>query len=145
MEQQNQTETQSKIQVGQTVYSLAIGNDARRNSKVRELTEYEVSKVGRKYFYIIREGMYWRPVKFLLKDLSEVSEYCSNHRLFLSIDEYNDWCKRQDLSARIKSAFGRFASITRILTIEDMELILEITDRAQMADAMLKAREGGAE
>ena len=71
------------IKVGQKIWTLNVGNSA-RNCK-QELTEREVTKVGRKYFYV---DSGYRDLKFNIEDLREVTEYTSDYAVYLDKSDY---------------------------------------------------------
>jgi len=73
------------IKVGQTVYSLHVGNDVRRREQV--LTERTVTKVGRKYFYYTE---YSCDVKISFEYMDDRGEYCANAKVYLSPEDWEE-------------------------------------------------------
>jgi len=92
-----------KPKVGQTLYSLNVGNAARRVEQ--KLTPVIVRKVGRKYFYCsVRSGSY--VTKYNLSDWSEeTGGYCADSLLYLNIKSYEDEKTASDITARIGKMF----------------------------------------
>ena len=86
--------------VGQTVYSLNVGNAARHNEQV--LTPVVVTKVGRKYFTV---GEGWRATQFHISDWSEKTEYSPCAALYESEQEWLDEKESGDLCREIARAF----------------------------------------
>ena len=70
------------IKVGQTVYSLNVGNAARRCEQV--LTERTVTKVGRKYFYYTE---YSCDVKISFEYMDDSGKYSANTKVYLSPED----------------------------------------------------------
>ena len=94
-------------EVGQTVYSLNVGNAARRAEQ--ELTPYVVSKVGRKYFYAGPEGCSdWALLKYEIETWLETTEYSVTSRLFPSTEEYQRDRRREEILSEIKAFFREF-------------------------------------
>lgn len=95
---------QKKPQVGETLYSLNIGNAARRVEQT--LTPMTVLTVGRKYFTVAeRDHPHRKPVKFDLKTWRQVTEYSADHRLYRDPQEWVDETARATACARLYEAF----------------------------------------
>lgn len=108
------------VEVGQTVYSLPIGNAARYGAQV--LTPRIVTKVGRKYFYYEQYG---RPIKISLEDFCDYAgEYISNVKIYLSEQEWAD----EKVAAKLLGEVRRRAGMrcTEDLSIEQLNKILDI-------------------
>ena len=104
-------------EVGQIVYSLNIGDEARDGKQ--ELTPYEVTKVGRKYFTIKLD---WREIQFHLKDWREKSNYSPNHKLYTTEQEYYDYKESVDICSEINKAF-EYGRNTKNLSLEALQEI----------------------
>jgi len=74
-----------KPEVGQTLYSLNVGNASRGRGQV--LTPVKVTKVGRKYFYAAAEGREDYPTTFHLGSWHERTEYTANQKLYADPQE----------------------------------------------------------
>ena len=62
-----------------------------RHNKPIEYAEATVAKVGRKYFYLSSEELWWlHQSKFLTEDLSEVTKYSTKYRIYLNLSEVVD-------------------------------------------------------
>jgi hypothetical protein len=110
------------VEVGQTVYSLPIGNAARYSSQV--LTPRIVTKVGRKYFYYEQYG---NPIKISLEDFCEYAgEYISNVKVYLSEQEWSDEKVATKLLAEVRRKVGM--RCTEALTITQLKAILSILE-----------------
>ena len=110
-----------KPEVGQTLYSLNIGNAARRCEQV--LTPVKVCKVGRKYF-TVGEGR-WREVQYYLHDWSEKTDYCANSRLYETEQEYFDEKECSKLSDYIYEHFEYRRNVKNI-SLESLRKIRDI-------------------
>ena len=86
--------------IGQTLYSLNVGNAARRIPQT--LKPVVVTKVGRKYFTV---GEGWRATEYHLHDWREKSDYMANSRLYASEQEYADEKETSEICGRIAKAF----------------------------------------
>lgn len=108
------------VAVGQTVYSLPIGNAARRGEQV--LTPRVVTKVGRKYFYYER---YSYQVKISLDDFCDYAgEYTSTVKVYLSEQEWVDEGVATKLLEEVRRKVGM--RCTENLTIGQLNTILDI-------------------
>lgn len=77
--------------VGDTLYSLNVGNAARHRPQV--LTTVQVVKVGRKYFECSLPEYATHPhmaTVYHLDDWREKTDYCLDSRLYASPQEYED-------------------------------------------------------
>ena len=97
--------TRPKLHVGSRLFRLNVGNNARHVPQV--LTPVVVTKVGRKYFTVAREGND-QPWPFESKHLSEcwteeTGGYTPNYALYESEQEWADQEEQICLRARIES------------------------------------------
>ncbi len=119
-----------KPYVGQTVYSLNIGNAARNREQV--LTEYRVVGVGRKYFTIQRHDSTGNigKIQFTINDWRQNTNYCEDHCLYTSRQDYEDEKESNDICRQLGDAFkyshnnlkiglDRLRKIAKILKGED--------------------------
>jgi len=115
-----------KPKVGQTVYSLNVGNAA-RNTK-QKLTPVTVCKVGRKYFYAKRYN--WpenTAIKYDLLTWGEVTDYFVNNKLFESVEAYEISKERGDLIRKLESVFRH--GIADRLLLSQLREIIEVIKR----------------
>jgi hypothetical protein len=78
-----------KPKVGQTLYSLNVGNAAR--GVQQKLTPVKVIKVGRKYFTCRPEGgSRWLEMQYYLDRWNEKSDYSANSVLYSNPQEWED-------------------------------------------------------
>jgi hypothetical protein len=87
--------------VGETLFSLNVGNSARDCNQV--LTPVTVKSVGRKYFTVI--GKYGWEIKYHLDTWGEVSDYRADSRLYETEKEWKDEKEATDLHRKIKEHF----------------------------------------
>lgn len=94
----------NKPQVGQTLYSLNVGNSYRRGVE-QKLTPMVVTEVGRKYFTLKADINSWREVKFSLENWREKTEYCVNHELYETVEEWEPEKEESRICRAISDAF----------------------------------------
>lgn len=94
-----------KIKQGQSVFLY--------NHRSGNISEHIIDSVGRKYFTA-------RRTKFFIEDLREVTDYTSELTVFLSMDDYNDWCERRKILSEIQ--IFRFGE----LTLDELRAIRKI-------------------
>lgn len=95
----------TKPTIGQTVYSLNIGNDARRVEQ--KLTPYTVTSVGRKYFKAQREGSRLE-IEVEIASGHEKSQFCHNHRFYETEQEWLDEKEKDELHKAIADRFSAY-------------------------------------
>lgn len=81
--------------------------------------EAEVTKVGRKYFYIGRD-------KYYLDTMEVVSEYAPDYEVYFTEQDILDKREKERLYSKIGSTFGSFAK--KDLTLEQLRKIQEIIE-----------------
>lgn len=114
----------SQLALGQTLYRLNVGNNARACSQ--RLTPVIVTKIGRKYFTVKnRDGGYAFEVEFLLDDWRERTEYTENHALYSSPQAWEDEKEVVSLCADFSKAF-QHGSNRRNLTIDALRAVRAI-------------------
>lgn len=86
--------------VGETLYSLNVGNAARRTPQV--LVPVVVTNVGRKYFTV---GEGHREKQYYLDDWSEKTNYSATSVLYESEQEWKEEQERTHLMAEIRKTF----------------------------------------
>jgi len=92
-----------KPKVGQTLYSLNVGNAARNVEK--KLTPVIVRKVGRKYFYCSKSGRSYVRRYYLSDWREECGGYCADSFLYNSVQEYEDEKKAEAIKKKIQDVF----------------------------------------
>ena len=93
-----------KPEVGQTLYSLNIGNAARNRKK--ELTHVVVKKVGRKYFTCGQDG--WPEHcdrQYYISDWRENTNYSADSKLYKSAQDYRDEKETQEICWELYRSF----------------------------------------
>lgn len=116
-----------KPEIGQTVYSLNVGNAARRREQV--LTEYIVVKVGRKYFTIQRSDSDGKGlcIQFAIDDWRQKTNYCADHRLYTSPQVYEEEKESKYICHKIYRCF-EYGHNKAELSLEDLRKIKYILD-----------------
>lgn len=94
--------------VGQTLYSLNVGNAAGRGRE-QILTPVIVTKVGRKYFTVERLMSDWkRPTEFRLAGWREETDCMASQRLYETEQEWEDEKEASSLNDAIGKVFRQF-------------------------------------
>lgn len=120
--------TPNKPKVGDKLWALPIGNNARGRKELK-LEEAEVSKVGRKYFYVKVHGR-WGEYKFYLDSWAEANESCMvSYCLYSSPQEWEDEKERRHIHGDISHAFNYGGS--GCLSLEELRSISAIIKKAQ--------------
>ena len=117
-----------KPKVGQTLYSLNIGNAARH--KKQELTPVVVTKVGRKYF-TAGEGR--RVTQYHLDSWREKSEYTPDSRLFVSRQAWEDEKEINRIGRKIYKSFP-FGENRHKISLKNLRIIEQFLDEMEVDD-----------
>jgi hypothetical protein len=115
----------NKFEVGQKVWTLNVNNVARGVDS--ELTEREVVRVGRKYFYL---NDYGAEIKFDIHTLEEFTGYMSDYKVYLDPQDLEDEKESRDILSKIESilypqfrrsgvSLDKLRVIAKILEIEE--------------------------
>ena len=97
--------------VGQTVWSLTVGNAARYSPQ--KLTEMVVTKVGNKYFYVARpehKHVAQMQTKVHLDTWNECTEYCASHAFY---EKPQDWYDEKEWSDGVKQIRSVLSYVNR--------------------------------
>ena len=112
-----------KPEKGQTLYSLNVGNSAR--GCAQELTEVEVTKVGRKYFTCTKKGWGFGTV-YHINDWQQKTECTANSVLYEREQDWHDEKERDGLlreMSHLFSAYGDSSGVT-LIQLRDISKIL---------------------
>ena len=95
-----------KPRVGQILYSLNVGSEARNAEQ--KLTPVEVVKVGRKYFStrVISDSNYARERKYHIETWGEKTDFCVNSILYEDQQGYYDEKENREICGLINDYFG---------------------------------------
>ncbi len=113
--------------VGQTVFSLNVGNAARHQPQV--LTPVAVTKVGRKYF---TAGEGWRATKYHLETWIGVTEYGPTSKAYDSEQAWLDEKERIQLGSFLRETFSGYGQPPSYLTLQDLREIRGIISAAHL-------------
>jgi hypothetical protein len=109
-------------QVGQTLYSLNVGNMA-RNVK-QELTPVIVRKVGRKYFDCSSERSPNYVKRYHLDSWKEKTEYSVDSMLYADPQEWSDEKEAGDITSMVRKTFdsrtGTAVPLAKLRQIRDI-------------------------
>jgi uncharacterized protein (UPF0335 family) len=95
-----------KPTLGQEVFLLNIGNDARHVPQV--LKPANVSKVGRKYFSVKMQGPYPMEREYHVEDWRERTEYSAGTRLYASENEYMAEKETAEICRELRHVFTMY-------------------------------------
>lgn len=118
--------TRPKPTLGQTLYRLNVGNNARQCPQV--LTPVVVSKVGRKYFTVRKEGQYALESTHHVDGWYERTEYSANYALYESEQAWEDEEEARILCGRIGEVF-HYGHNKANLTLASLRTIMSIIER----------------
>lgn len=122
----NLRDKMEKPKVGQIIYSLNVGNAARRCEQV--LTPLVVCKVGTKYFYLaFQDGGFLRN-SFHIDTWRENTTYSGSHKLYEKKETYEIEAETKALYEDIKPHFDSYAGWNKkgALPVESLRKIKEI-------------------
>jgi len=112
--------------VGQTLYSLNVGNAARRAEQV--LTPATVTKVGRKYFTCVRDGWNFGE-EYHIEDWCEKTEYTASSYLYATEKEWIDEKERNELHKTISEYFSIYGPSKKNMSLKMLRQIKELLER----------------
>ncbi len=115
-----------KPEVGQTIFSLNVGNDA--INREQKLSKVIVTRVGRKFFYVQEESWSNERINgYLLSDWSENTNFSANSKLYADAKEWEDEKEASDIVRKFKDAF-QYGSNNLGLSIDKLRAISAILD-----------------
>lgn len=100
---------QKPVVVGQKLWSLNVGNAARRGYP-QVLTPFQVISVGRKYFTVEGIGDYKPQITFHLDSWRQKTNFSPDHVLYVTEQEWLDEKEASKLVQEIRDAFSRWNS-----------------------------------
>lgn len=113
------------MEVGQTVYLKPIENMARgiKDDIINHVIESKIFKIGRKYFYVDQ----WKDIKFNISNLMEVSDGCSDWKVYFSKQDIIDEQEHKVLIHKLRMVFdwGNIAMKNK-LTLDQLRRIDKI-------------------
>ena len=113
-----------KPEVGQTLYSLNVGNAARRRPQI--LTPVVVTKVGRKYFTCKPEvGNKWQEVQYHLDGWYEKTDCIPDSVLYINPQEWEDVNETNRICNMIGNAF-RYGHNKSKLSLQQLRAIEQV-------------------
>ena len=121
-----QEQVKTKPKVGQTLYSLNVGNASR--GRKSELTPVVVTKVDRKYF---TAGKGYRPLRFHLSDWSQKSDYTASSRLYETEQDYIEEKERSEICTFIGEAFKN-GRTSKDLTLSVLRSIRDLINEYEL-------------
>lgn len=112
-----------KPQIGETLYSLNVGNAMRRGCE-QKLTPMIVDSVGRKYFALKYPD--WNiTVEFHIDTWRQKTEYCEDHKLYETEQEWLDEKEAETICRAIRNSF-EYGHNVKKLSLTDLRKINEI-------------------
>jgi hypothetical protein len=120
--------------VGETLYSLNIGNRARRNIP-QILTPVIVTSVGKKYFTVRLKEYNKDIAKFTLEDWRQHTIYCQDYALFETEQEWLDKKESENIRNKIWKSF-EYGHNNLNVDLEDLRKINGIIHQYEPATAV---------
>lgn len=112
-----------KPQIGETLYSLNVGNAARRGVE-QKLTPMIVHSVWRKYFALKKPE--WNTIaEFHIDTWRQKTEFCEDHRLYETEQEWLDEKEAATICQTVRDSF-EYGKNTRKISLTDLKVINEI-------------------
>lgn len=108
--------------VGETLFSVNIGNATSRYQP-QKLTPMVVSAVGKKYFTL--ESPHGKGAQFHLDTWREKTEYCENHKLYETEQDWLDEAEEREICKMIGDSF-QYGDNNKNLSIEALRKIKDI-------------------
>lgn len=105
--------------VGEKLFSLNIGNATRNREQT--LTPVLVSKVGRKYFSVKKEGYNWE-TEYHLDTWQQKTDYSPDSQLYESEQEYLDMKQKSEILKQLRSIFD-YSGSAHLLSLETLRKI----------------------
>jgi hypothetical protein len=114
-----------KPKIGQTLYDLNVGNDARNVPQV--LKPVIVTKVGVKYFTCERTDGWKCPVEYRIKDWKQNTDACVNHKLYETPEEWD--CERETkrIKDKLQKLFNDYHCNIPLDTLRAIEMLIGTT------------------
>lgn len=114
-----------KPQIGETLYSLNIGNAARYREQ--KLTPMVVTAVGRKYFSLKQEG--WNiTVDFHLDTWRQKTNYCEDHKLYETEQEWLDEKEEEKICQFLESSFRYGQNLLKV-SLDDLRVMKDTLNK----------------
>lgn len=111
--------------VGQILYSLNVGNAARRTEQ--KLTPVKVVKVGRKYFSCQQEGRRFT-TEYHLDSWCEKTEYLASSHLYENPEEWENQREATQICKEIYAAF-EYRHNKKNLSLATLRAIKKLIDK----------------
>ena len=111
--------------IGETLYDLNVGNAAR--DREQKLTPVTVVSVGRKYFKCRPVGGdEWYDTEYHIETWSEKTEYCKNHKLYETEQEWFDERESRSIFNHICQVFNAYGKcVIPLDSLRRIKAILE--------------------
>lgn len=110
-----------KVKVGDTIYSLNVGNAAWNSDQ--KLTPMTVIKVGRKW--VTLEGKSGFPSQFCVDTWAQKTEYTARHKLYASVQEWADENEAAKIVKELKDRVSLYYQCGLTLTqLRDIKKII---------------------
>jgi hypothetical protein len=109
--------------LGETLYSLNVGNAARRGVE-RKLTPMIVHSVGKKYFTLKHKD--WNIfVEFHISTWRQKTKFCEDHRLYETEQQWLDEKETSELCQKIADTF-EYGGNKQNISLQDLRIINKI-------------------
>lgn len=128
--------TKRKPVLGETLFSLNVGNAARHAKPV--LTPMKVVSVGHKYFTLspVQDDRRFLKVMFHKESWRQKTEYSCDHELYETEQEWKDVAEHAALSKQIGEAF-RYGHSSKSLSLETLRAIANLINQSNKPHSQL--------
>jgi len=105
---------------------MKVGNAARqyKNNPEKLIEEYEILRVGKKYFYLKGFKGYGRETQFCKEKLTEVTNYSPNYYVYFSMQEIEEEREFYVKLDQIRDKIGKHGDSN--LSLEKIRMIYNI-------------------
>jgi hypothetical protein len=112
-----------KLEVGKKVLLKAIGNNARRYSDGEHVEEWEIKKIGNKYYDVWRDNIERTTTKIKIEDNIEKSNF-AGWKAYFSYQEIEEEKEGKLIIKELGNLFSSYGSIN--LSLDQLRKIKEI-------------------
>lgn len=119
-------DNKKRLSVGLKVCLKPIGRNAKYRGNA-DLVEYEVKKVGKKYFEVWRDEFKYGVLKFEIDNLKEVVTAERDWEFYFSKQDYEDKMEYKELINELTYLMGRgFETCMKEISLDKLRKIKEI-------------------
>ncbi len=114
------------MEIGDKIYLKPTGNRARYDSQDKSIREYEIKKIGRKYFEVWQDNKQWTVIKFRIEDNRQATEYSDEWILYFSEQDAYDEEEKLEICKELRNFFDSYKRIN--MPLDKMKQIIDIVN-----------------